>query len=69
MVPKLSMPLFSKKDDGTKGRMGSWSRCLELESSVSRVKMANLFPAAKPGRPEVFMCLALRLWGSYLAVL
>lgn len=69
MAPELSMTLFSGRDDGTRGRMGSWSSCLDLKRSVSRVKMANLFSIAKPGELEVFMCLALSFCGCYLAVL
>lgn len=34
----MSMPLFLKKDDVTKGSMDKWRRCLEFQVTISKVK-------------------------------
>lgn len=34
----MSVPLFSEKDDGIKDSMDKWSRCLEFEVTISKVK-------------------------------
>lgn len=45
----MSVPLFLKKDDGTKDSVGKWSRCLEYEITISKVKTKfGGFNALKP---------------------
>lgn len=53
----MSMPLFLKKDDGTKASMDKRSRCQEPELAIPKVKTRHggldMFKAGRIGNPHL----------------